>query len=180
MAVGKSIPVPVNQRRDYGDQKYSARFQEAGDEAEKQFENQCLLHSYPYERFGWNRPSFQSFPTLPKMLRMAPDYVLEVGRKHYFVECKGTGRVAKIKQETLDNIQSWNEILPVRFFVYNSVEDGFCLLSVSELEALVNQFGTWKTFESDGKRYAELPRSAFSFHKELVQCLKTTTTTSKS
>lgn len=176
MNVGNSIPVPKNQRRDFNDQKYSARFQPGGDEAEKQFEAQCLLHGYKFERFGWNRPSFEAFPLLPRMLRMAPDYVLEVGRRHYFIECKGTGRVAKFKQETLENIQPWNEILPVRFFVYNSVEDGFCTLSVRELEALVNQHGTWKTFESDGKRYAELPRSVFSFQKELPTCLTTNRT----
>lgn len=174
MSVGKSIPVPVNQRKDFADQKYSARFQEMGDEAEKQFELQCSLHGYVCERFGWNRPAFKSFQSLPKTLRMTPDFVFEVGRRHFFVECKGSGRVVKIKQETLENIRFWNEILSVRFFVYNSVADGFCLLTVEELETLVDQHGTWKTFESDGKRYAELPRSVFSFKKELPLCLTKT------
>lgn len=170
--MGWSSPVPEYQRRDYADQKFSSRFQEMGDESEKQFETQCQAHGFIYERFGWNRPGFEYFQRLPKPIRMMPDFILEVDRKHHFIECKGTGRVIKIKQETLDNIVFWNEILPVMFFVYNSVADGFCLLSLDELQVLVDQHGIWKQFESDGKRYAELPRNIFSFKKELPLCLK--------
>ena len=156
----------------FADKDFEERLASMGDETEQQFERQCLSHGYKYFRYGLNRPEIDHFETLPKVVRSTPDYVLEIGRKHYFIECKGTGRVAKIKQSVLDDVTHWNEILPVKFFVYNSVADGFCVLSVAELQALVDQHGIWKKFASDGKSYAELPRHVFSFEKELPLCLK--------
>lgn len=156
----------------FADKPFHERLKLMGDEAESTFERECLLHSIPFARYGFNRPDLPNFPAVPVNLRMTPDYVVDVGRRrHIFVECKGTGQVIKIKKEIFTPMEWWNEILPVHLFVYNSVEDGFCVLSVEELRDVVNQHGIWKQFKSDRKPYAEVPRHAFQFHKELQKCL---------
>lgn len=152
----------------FSSQSFAQRFAAMGDMAEGKFEDYCKANDYRFERFGFNRPSFKAFWKMPLRLRVCPDYVLEVKGQYYFVECKGTGRFIKIKQETLDQMPAWEEILPLRYFVYNSVENGYAFLTQEQLLSTVLEHGKKKNFEGDNKEYYELPRKAITFTKEFT------------
>jgi len=159
-------PITQEQYESYSSLPFNKRFATLGGEAEGKFEKYCQHNDYRFERFGFNRPSFKKFWNMPIQLRTAPDYVLEIKNQYYFVECKGTGKSIKIKQETLDQIPFWEGILPVRYFVYNSVENGYAFLTQEQLLSTVLEHGTKKHFEGDNKEYYELPRNAIQFTKE--------------
>lgn len=155
----------------FANKNFSQRFTEMGDKTEGVFEQLCDKHSIVYERTGWNRPRLRKFKRLPFIIRMTPDYIMETEKQSYYIECKGTGYVIKIKQETIDAITYYNGILPVLYFVYNSVENGYAFLTQEELLSTVLEHGVKKRFESDNKEYYELPRSAILFTKEFPKWL---------
>lgn len=150
----------------FADKSFNERFMQMGDEAETQFERAALIADARVSRLGFNRPNFKNFKKLKKVVRHTPDYVMEFEKEFYYVECKGTGHRITLKEETIESMEFWNEILPVLYFVYNSVENGFVLISHESFVNLALSQGTMKQFESDKKVYYELPRTALPFSKE--------------
>lgn len=163
--MSSSTPI-AQKRKSFADQPFDGRFKAMGDRAELKFERVCQWQGLKFARYGFNRPDLDHFETVPRTIRTTPDYLVEFGRKHYFVECKGSGYVVKLKKETIECMHFWNGILPVRYFVYNSVEDGYAFLSHDDIVDLIYDYGVEKRFESDNKLYYELPRSVFHFTKE--------------
>lgn len=104
-----------------------------GDTAERKFvehvDGKC-------ERWGFNRPEGVSVPQLPARVRAAPDFVTNEG----FVECMGVGRKQKLqlKDEKLGVLRFWNDLMPVRVFVWDSYRKRKCLAPLPVINRLIN------------------------------------------
>jgi hypothetical protein len=112
------------------------RYQDMGDLAESKFNLYCYSCGISCVQFGWERPELEHFGWLPLALRYMPDRLVEIGSKHIFVEVKGCGKdgTIKIKEENLKALEYWKNLLPVRFFFYNSSTDRSCFNELLTLE----------------------------------------------
>jgi hypothetical protein len=93
---------------------FAQRLGVMGDEAEAKF---CEVWQSSFERFGWNRPKLR-ISTWPPMLRHVPDFATS----GELIETCGFGRdgIIKMKLSKLDALLSWNALLPVRIFLWDS------------------------------------------------------------
>lgn len=114
-----------------------------GDYAESAFKQYAAAKDISFIHFGMNRPPFDFFTQLPRLMRAMPDFLCETGDnrfgqllrkqagdisranppRHFFVEVKGCGADAtfKLKDEQLAELRSWQQIAqrPVVFFFYD-------------------------------------------------------------
>ncbi len=139
------------------------RAKEMGDRAEEQYRICCNYYGLKTVRFGWDRPDLTRFGYLPLFLKYMPDYLTESNSEHYFTEVKSCGQdgVLKIKEDNLNALGFWNNLLPVRFFFHNS-KSGSSLLGVS-LETVKSVASKCETqiFNDNKKKYFLIPVSSF-------------------
>jgi hypothetical protein len=103
----------------FKDQTFNTRFGTMGDIAELAYEKWADDYEIRWDRFGFNRPRSNMFKW-PAYIRYTPDYITH----DRLVEVKGCGRdgLAKIKNENIEALNSWNEWMPVWIFIWNSSE----------------------------------------------------------
>jgi hypothetical protein len=135
-----------------------------GDAAEKQFE--IIFPSH--HRFGINRPNMH-VPSIPLMLRYAPDYMVQSG----LVECMGVGRDAtlKLKLDKLSALLRWELIADVSLFVWDSHRSRYWIALIQDWNRACVEHGEVDEFNDNGKPYVRLkstnfPTSAVKFHAE--------------
>jgi len=139
----------------FKDQPWTQRFGTLGDPAEQRFEQ---FYEGNWERWGLNRPNL-SMKMLPNNIRHAPDYITS----HGFVECKGLGRdqVLKVKHEEIDEAWGfWNQIMPLRVFVFDSHNDRHTIIDYSQILWMANDHGTVDHFPDNNKPYYRIPAEA--------------------
>lgn len=133
---------------------WNARFTEMGDEAEGIFEMWATANAVKFERFGWNRPSF-SMSKLPTRLRYVPDYCTSSS----LVEVQGLGRdqMFKLKLEKYNSLRYWNDLHPVKLFVWDSHHERYIIITLDDVDTLLARgAGTLDSFH-EGKMYFAIP-----------------------
>lgn len=136
-----------------------------GDTAGEAFNRFCNERMYKRTRFGFDRPDLDAFWWLPKVIRYAPDFILEVpsdsvsGYSHYFVEVKGCGndKTIKIKKDDVWALGEWEDYLPVYIFAYNKGD--WRIASLKSIKSGEFDIGT---FSDNDKEYYKIP---FKFFK---------------
>lgn len=146
----------------YHEQSFNARFGTMGDAAEQQFEVLFPQH----HRFGINRPNMH-VPSIPPMLRYAPDYMVVSG----LVECMGIGRDAtlKLKFDKLEALHRWEVIAPVSLFVWDSHRSRYWIAQIADWHRACVEHGEVDEFSDNSKPYIRLkssnfPTAATKFH----------------
>lgn len=105
---------------------FAERLAVLGDPAETLFDLYAESLGWASERFGFNRPNFQSFWQLAPQLRALPDRIVETDgqSRHVLVECVGIGRdqAIKIRVEKLNATVALSRFwsIPVLYFVFDS------------------------------------------------------------
>lgn len=146
----------------FSSRHFGDRFAEMGDVAESAFEKWAEQQGISYVHYGLNRPPFRSFYKLPVFIRMTPDFLCE-GKGKFLVETKGSsGKVVKIKLETMEVLREWDAHLSVWFFVYDSTNNRCAFLSYAQLFSLCEDAPV-KAFTSDQKKYYHLLASRFEW-----------------
>ena len=140
-----------------------------GDAAEAKFvesvEGKC-------ERWGINRPVGVSVPHLPARVRAAPDYLTNDA----LVECMGVGRkrILQVKLEKWGVMRWWNDLMPVRVFVWDSYAKRHCTISLDALDRLVQSPDLIGFDYFDGKKLVfQIPVDSIF---EAAQCPSSTPT----
>lgn len=143
-------------------QHFSTRFGEMGDASERQFESLYPSH----HRFGLNRPNMH-VPSIPLMLRYAPDYMVQSG----LVECMGIGRdsTLKLKLDKLSSLHRWTLVAPVSLFVWDSHRSRFWIEPLELWDRCLHEFGTVDVFSDNNKPYIRLKASNFPGKATSVQ-----------
>ena len=138
----------------YSDKTFKERFETMGDPCEDAFRRWAPTKKIRFADYGLKRPPFLRFHDLSEMVKATPDFVCEgAKRTKFFVECKGTGgRVLKIKLETMRTLQSWQEQMPVYFFVFDSNNKRCSFLSYRDMQTICETCKVY-TFQSDNKEY---------------------------
>jgi hypothetical protein len=131
---------------------FTEREKELGDTAEGKFEEWAARRGVILVRLGFNRPPFRRFYDFDERLRLFPDYAAEGAKESILVEVKGCGKEGlKIKDQSISVMDFWNDLVPVRIFVWNSSLRKCCLLAFDELVSLLEGKEAMKF--PDGKVY---------------------------
>ena len=138
----------------YHEQSFSARFGSMGDASEQMFERLYPQH----HRFGLNRPNMH-VPSIPLMLRYAPDYMVVSG----LVECMGIGRDAtlKLKLDKLSALQRWELIAEVSLFVWDSHRSRYWIAPLADWQRACVEHGEVAEFNDNNKPYIRLKSANF-------------------
>lgn len=141
----------------FHEQSFSTRFGAMGDQAEAVFEQ---VYEGGFERFGLNRPNLH-MPSLPERIRHMPDYLTSRG----FVECKGIGNddIIKIKVGEFNCMNFWNEVFPLRIFVWSSKRKKYTIMALTEVRRLIDNKHTTLGYFHDGKAYFALEGDSFAW-----------------
>lgn len=135
----------------FKDESWDTRFKAMGDEAEGRFEAYATdVLGLGFVRFGLDRPPLK-MSALPTRLRYTPDYLMS----NYLVEVQGFGRdqVFKIKLEKLNSLHWWNDLHPVRLFVWDSTHGRSCMIPLETIAALINDGHATLASFPEGKAY---------------------------
>jgi hypothetical protein len=124
-----------------------------GDEAEGVFER---VFPKGWARYGLNRPPIQ-MAKIPARLRYTPDYITTSA----LVEVQGFGRdqTFKLKIDKWQSLHWWNGVHPVDLFVWDTTNKRWCILSLQQIDLLVEQCGEIRHFP-EGKAYMAIPGDA--------------------
>lgn len=141
----------------FSDQNWHARFGSMGDASESKFVESVDGHC---ERWGINRPEGVHVPSLPARVRAAPDYLTNQG----FVECMGLGRAQhlQVKLEKWGVLRYWNDLMPVRVFVWDSHKKRSCLIGLDALDKIV------QTPDAIGVDYFDGKKLVFQIPADLI------------
>jgi uncharacterized protein YbcI len=140
---------------------FKERLETMGDPAEQAFEQWAEQNNIPCVRRGFNRPPFSAaaFKKIPKTLRLESDYLAEIDKNVYYIECKGFGRGSlKIKKETLNQWYA-EELrgLMTKVFIFDQVNNENFLIDYRPMFEQA-QDKEVKKFENDHKEYVEFTR----------------------
>lgn len=131
---------------------FAQRFAAMGDEAE----NKCMeVWPTACQRWGWNRPTV-SLVGWPPMIRHVPDFITS----NELVEAIGFGRdqTLKLKAVKLQALLSWNALLPVKLFLWDSHNKRWAAAPLSAIYAAALASPV-KEFH-DGGAYHEIAASS--------------------
>lgn len=133
----------------FSDQSWETRYASMGDASEKRFEEYMEGR---FERWGINRPDIH-VPSLPARVRAAPDYLV-TDPEPAFVECMGIGRKQKlqVKLEKFGVLRYWNDLLPVKVWVYDSHRKRSGLIDLDDLDYLIQRPEQTEFTWFDGKK----------------------------
>lgn len=141
----------------FNEQSFSQRLGRMGDQSEAAFEDVANSTNIQFVRYGFNRPPITKFAWVPAFIRSTPDYLAQVDRHLCLVECKGTiQNTVKIKVNQIEQLNLWNDYLPVVFFVFDSKKLRTSFMSYSVVIDLVKDLPVL-AFENDGNEYFEVP-----------------------
>lgn len=126
-----------------------------GDESEDIFEEEAPLGTF--SRFGWNRNA--DFRRMSRFVAATPDYYCSVG---ILVEVMGMSGdwFNAMKLDKWESMKEWNAKGELAFFIWNTKEKTWVLVSWEAMKRLVaaarraKRVGTW---ESDGNSYYRIP-----------------------
>jgi hypothetical protein len=135
----------------FADQPFATRLGKMGDEAEQKFEE---VWDKGFEPWGLRRPKLH-VPSLPERVRHAPDYITS----SCFVECKGVGadQILKIKVVEYSCMQWWNQLHPVRIFVWDSKKKRHTIFNLPMLTEWINGGLATLQFFPEAKAYFAVP-----------------------
>ena len=85
---------------------------------------------------GWKIP-FKHFIKIPDVIRKIPDYV-GVGRKAFFLECKGYKGFLKIKEDDFRGYSYWNGLMELYFFAYDCDTKTSWVVSYKKINTLID------------------------------------------
>lgn len=146
----------------FSDKSFSERYEKLGNESETIFQSWASLRGIRYVQYGFDKPGFERFWKMPVVIRATPDFVCE-GTRPFFAEVKATsGRVLKLKRETMRALDVWNGYMTVWFFVYRSDSKEYTFISYREMQDICEQFPV-KHFKSDNKPFYEINTRAFTW-----------------
>ena len=93
-----------------------------GSEAEQKFSDWATRRGIQHITYGFRKPDYNEFPSLPPFIRHTPDFIVFWNDKHLFIEVKDTGRdgVFKLKVADLLPAQEWSKFHPLWYFIWNS------------------------------------------------------------
>ena len=131
----------------FRDQTWDQRYQKLGDQAETQFEKWIKTG---YVRTGLDRPPLQ-LHKLPTRIRYTPDYL--TSKCYYEVQGFGRDQTFKLKLDKWSCLQWWNDLHPVRFFIYDSHHDRTGDVSLQAVNALLNSGQSELRSFAEGKPY---------------------------
>lgn len=148
----------------FSDKPFSERLKVMGDIAQGAFEEWATESNLSFVRYGFDRPPFTQFWKLPLFVRATPDYVCETNtNNHFFVEVKGArGRYLKLKCETMNALEPWNNLRTVWFFIYRNDTEKFSFVPYRRLLDVCEK-ATIKYFSQDKKPYYELRTNTFEW-----------------
>lgn len=138
--------------------EYKTRMKVAGDIAEGKFIEYAKKNNLIYQKYGFDR-GIPKYYLVPSFVTCTPDFLV-IGEKAVLVEAKGTGRAdhIKIKQHDLEQLELWNAIIPVYFFLYDSHLDKHCLMWYNDLVRLTKGV-PWDTYPDNHKKYYKIPKT---------------------
>lgn len=136
----------------YNKQDWVSRFHVLGDPAEEQFITWALDSDLKVERLGWNRPKV-SMRKMSDTLKHMPDFYSSDG---YLYEVMGCGKDKKVKLKTTKKkaLETWNEIQPVRLWVWNSYYKEILIADIDHVIAVWSKARTERFH--DGPYYRPL------------------------
>lgn len=127
-----------------------------GDKAELRFEAYCKEQQWPFERFGWNRPSTGTYH-MTRMLRFMPDFYANAK----LWEVMGMGRdgiLKSMKLEKWEAMKAWNKVQPLAFYVWNSSEKRGVVIGWHRMVQLVARARRRGVLQfHDGPEYYPIP-----------------------
>jgi len=109
-----------------------------GSEAEKKFSEWATRRGIEHIPYGFRRPDYTEFPSLPSFIRHTPDFIAFWSGKHLLIETKGMGRdgVFKLKLADLLPAQEWSKFLPLWYFIWNSSTQAVAIESCDDITEL--------------------------------------------
>lgn len=131
----------------FRDQDWQQREAILGDPAEAAFEAWIKCG---YVRTGLQRPPL-AMHKLPTRIRYTPDYLTA----HAYYEVQGYGRdqTLKVKLEKWSCLHWWNDLHPVKMFVWDSHFERSCVIDLPDLDEIIQYGGTTLGTFREGKPY---------------------------
>lgn len=144
----------------FNQKSWQERKRVLGAPAETVFEIFCRKKNIRFEHFGMKEESSLQYWKLQLFLRLRPDYICQHGSKTILCEVKGCGSdaVLKFKLESLEALYSWQLIMPVYIFLWDSNKQRYSFIAYEALRQQLYQCQLQR-FENDNKPYFALPVS---------------------
>lgn len=144
----------------FNQKTWHERKQVLGKPAETAFEIFARKKNIRLEPFGMKEESSLDYWKTKLFLRLRPDYLCQQGHKSFFVEVKGCGSdaILKFKIESIEALYTWQLLLPVFIFLWDSSRQHYCFILYEELRQKLYQCNIQR-FDNDQKPYFALPVS---------------------
>lgn len=119
----------------FKDQDFHHRFTVMGDPAENACTEWLDSIGRNWVRYGLNRPPI-SMGMLSPIIRCTPDLLTS----HSLIECKGLGQdqLLKLKDEVINALQQWHDMMPVEVFIYDSHHNRHTIMPLQRVVEIVN------------------------------------------